>query len=195
MPNNNIHVENIINFRDFLNILILDIERKNYSNDKIKEISNFIDIFYKYLSNYLINGNELPQSFEANLHSDSDCDSIKTIASIASITSNSSELLSNEANNIIDLNKSNLNQTNDYYKSLYKQYKKEINREYNEEISKSNIISKKQNLTEYISSEQKKTDNIALDFLNNSLKLNNYYYLKNNNQKDIDNFCKLHNIY
>lgn len=187
MTNNNIHVENIINFKDFLNILILDIERKNYNNNKIKEISNFIDIFYKYLSNYLIKGDELPQSFETNIHSDSesDCDSIKTIAS------NTSELLSSDSNNIIDVNKYNLNQTNDYYKSLYEKYKKKNN----EEISKSNIISKNQNSTEYISFEQKKTDNIALDFLNNSLKLNNYYYLKNNKQNYIDNFCKLNNIY
>lgn len=217
----NIHIDNILSFRDFLNTVLNEIKSGEYNTLMIKKISQMVEKFYNDISdedelfkpnmdNLLTTSKLTPKLIETYEKSDSDAESDITIFSgsdsdipksgysitnyfshkTADIYSDEDDQIMTSLNTSVIANYGKLREQKvaklDYYESLYEQHKKEIK----ENLQIEDIVSTIDQVK-----KPKIGDKLAEAFLNNNLELNKYYYLKNFNQNNINNFCKSCYVY
>ena len=171
----NSHIDNIISHKNYLDSILTQIKSGIFNNKLIKKLSKIAETFF----------NEMDNGNDENVF----IPSIKTID-----TSDNDSNGESDNESVCELGNISDNET--YNEKLNHNNKDTKDANFIDEYEKySQIYESNNNITIPInqstsSQVSKSTDKLADNFLNNNLELNNFYYLKLYNIKNINNFCK-----
>jgi len=197
----NYHIDNILTYKKFLENILSEIKSDNYNKDMIKLLSRHIEKSLSEISNdttlFEFDNNEEDDFIPSVKIVSVDSDTSDSISDDESITK---KLDFYEAK--MDLYKSHMTPKSEPNTLAHKKIYEEDNDfemiHYNPNpVIESKNFTSIQESTEFKPSTNdfKPKDKLAFDFLNNSLELDNYNYLRTFDLNRIDNYCNSVKIY